>query len=571
MGAPAAKTPQVPATPVEKMPTAPALSTLRRSGLSTQLEIHDRQQVEIRFNYPLSGTRGGQRWTVDAWLFVPRNVGVNRGNYTREQFYADLTALMRLDADPMRLDRLADATNPASPLHHMTKALDAFRSSPRPPPSRPIVAHVKLFAYLFTAGLKSDLGRLARAAKRLEDGESRVSFEKDLAASLARVRDALWSYRKVRASFWPFEKLAHHTLAEAMRGADEYSSLFLEERLTIFVRNLEGEAARYDGSGFIARCRLAVAELLREEADYRRRYGYLTMSSGNLSDGEYFTYRSSLLKKAVQQALYLDPREVKADTWVRNAVASVGAALAAIWALATQLPSTIADVSGSTKTLFFTAAVVAYVLKDRIKALTSEYLGARVRRHDHTWWLVGEETAQFGLESLRARIREAMRFASKKDLPADVKRLRLTGRTVRNAELGNEEVIHYRKVLEISSADDQPIPPGYSLRDILRFNVRHFIVRLDDPLDKVDYFDVRDGAFATASLPKVYHLNLVVRATRRDASGEGQERYEHLRVILNKDGIVRVEEAAAEGPRDLPVEESGLKLPLGLRIPVVRR
>ena len=52
----------------------------------------------------------------------------------------------------------------------------------------------------------------------------------------------------------------------------------------------------------------------------------------------------------------------------------------------------------------------------------------------------------------------------------EVRKMRATGRTVRNAETAHEEVIHYRKVLEISADDGKPIPPGYSLRDIMRLN-----------------------------------------------------------------------------------------------------
>jgi len=78
--------------------------------------------------------------------------------------------------------------------------------------------------------------------------------------------------------------------------------------------------------------------------------------------GEHFTWRASALKKNVQQALYLDVRGSRADTFVRNAVASTGAALAAIWALATQIPTQLAGLPTQTRFLLFSGAVLAYVL-----------------------------------------------------------------------------------------------------------------------------------------------------------------------------------------------------------------
>jgi hypothetical protein len=531
---------------------------LRRAGLSTQIEVHDRQQLEIRFSYALGRTNGAQLYTVDTYFFLPRNVGVNRANYAREQFYGDVTALMRLEAAPLDLDRLADVGSPESPLYRFERALDEFRTSARPPRSKPAMIHVKLYAYLYALGVKAELAQLTKTLRSLEHaGRGRAAgVEAALDSSLQKVSAALWSYRKVRAAFWPFEKIAHQSFPEVMRAADEYMSLFLEERLAMLVAQLEKEERRFDGSGLVARCRLRIAAVAKREAEYRTKYGYLTLTESGLSEGEYFTYRASHLKKTVQQALYLAPREVEADMFVRNAVGAVGAALAAIWALAlaTQLPATFVGLSAGTQLMFFAAGVGAYVLKDRIKAFTNDILIKRLKKFDHTSWLTSESLDTIGLGMLRARMREAMRFLHSAEVPPEIRAVRLAKRTVRNAEVVTEEVIHYRKVLEVRSRDDsEPLPDGYNVRDILRFNVRHFLVRLDEPLDGVAYFDPQVGAFAAADLPKVYHVNVVAKITREDEGGGGQERLERLRVVLNKEGIVRVDEVEAGDPRPLGV------------------
>jgi hypothetical protein len=253
----------------------------------------------------------------------------------------------------------------------------------------------------------------------------------------------------------------------------------------------------------------------------------------------------SLLKKTVHNALYLEARSIESDdVFLRNAIAATGAALAAIWALATQLPTTLAGLPASTKLLVFGGAVLAYVLKDRIKAVTNDVLSTRLRKFDHKSWLHGPTMALLGLGDLRIRAREVMRFLTPGEVPPEITRLRLARRTVRRAERMTEEVIHYRKEITAVVDDEHVVPEGYSLRDILRLNVRHFLVRLDDPVDRHRFFDPQTGTFATAQLPKVYHLNLVLAVGRGEEDAEPPA-LEHLRVVLDKQGIVRVERVSA--------------------------
>lgn len=544
--------------PEARHPHGPAIAPL-----ATQVEIHEKQQLEVRFNYALGNEPGPQRYTVDAYFFVPRNVGVTRANYDRHEFYGDVTALMRLDAASIPLDRLADASHPDSPLHRLAGALEAHRAGSRAASSRALSLHVKLYAYLFTCGVRAELAALASPG---EGDEARLE------AALARMRAALAAYRRVRGAFWPYEAVCHESFAEEMRASDEYMSLFVDERLTRFIEALCRAPGSYDGTGRATRCRLLAAELAREEARYRQKYGYLTLGDGGGAGGEYFSYRSGLLKKAVQSALYLDVREVKVDTFVRNAVGAVAAALAAIWAtaLAMKLPATLAGMPSRTKWMLFTAAVLAYVLKDRIKAITNDVLVPRLKRFDHTKWLKGEALAAVGLGMLQARLQEGMRFLYPSEVPADVRQMRRARPTVRNAEPLAEEVIHYRKTVEAVAEDDAArLPQGYWVRDILRLNVRHFLVRLDDPIDRAEYFDLARDGFATAQLPKVYRLNLVLKITRETSSAI-QERSELLKVALNKEGIVRVELAGSLPPTTRP-RPARLRLPFRLRRALARQ
>jgi hypothetical protein len=196
-------------------------------------EIRDKQQFELRFNYPIGGGEGAQAFAIDAYLFIPKNIGLSRQNYTRDAFYADVIALLRLDAAPLPLAQLADRTCAASPLCTLHRLLGEFNTSPRPPDSRVLSAQVKLYAYLFTAALRRDLSRLSKSVR------SKGDHAEDGRRTMQDIRGALLAYRSLRGAMWPYERLCDESMPEAMRAADEYMSVFLDERLALFARGIE--------------------------------------------------------------------------------------------------------------------------------------------------------------------------------------------------------------------------------------------------------------------------------------------------------------------------------------------
>lgn len=520
-------------------------------------EIHDRRQLELRFRYGLEQELNDGGYTIDAWLFVPRSLGVTKETYTKQDFYSDVTAYIRLDARPLPLHKLANKADPASPLYHFHRDLERYRTDPIPPPEGPVIAHAKLYAFLFVGGVRREFRKLRRMLEPevWEGKRSQQRWEKKLQSVIEGVRQGLKAFRRLRCGFWPFAWTTDSQLENTMRSADEYMSLELEEQISRVVAALQ---ARHllDGSGFALRNRLRLTKLATEEAVYRSRYGYLVLTGDEQRRGEYFTHRTSLLKKNVQQTLYLNVRSIKRDPFIRNAVGAFGAAVAATWAFATQLPATLASMQPSTQRLLLALGVLAYVAKDRIKALTNEYIAPRLLRYDHTSRLQGAALEAMGFGRIEAKLKEASRFRRPDEIPSDVLRLRQRGRTVLHLESAGEEVIHYRKQLvQLGSPLRNDSAKGYFLRDILRLNVRHFIAHADDPYAQVGCFDPAQGAFSVSRLPKVYHLNLVLEVRSRQGK-QDLRRLEHLRIVVNQQGILRIEHAGQQPPVFVPRQRS---------------
>jgi hypothetical protein len=142
-------------------------------------------------------------------------------------------------------------------------------------------------------------------------------------------------------------------------------------------------------------------------------------------------------------------------------------------------------------------------------------------------------------------VQERVRFMELDDVPAEVLALRVANRTVRGAELGAEGVLLYRRRVALSTEKGVALPQGMGLRQIIRLNLRHFLVRLDEPRHEECHYSPRDERFRRFGLPKVYHINLIARVV----SGRNPVA-QRWRVVLNKEGIVRMETVT---PRVAPI------------------
>jgi hypothetical protein len=141
--------------------------------------------------------------------------------------------------------------------------------------------------------------------------------------------------------------------------------------------------------------------------------------------------------------------------------------------------------------------------------------------------------------------------------------MRAARTTVQQVELALEEIIHYRKTIEVRGRDETQ--DKYWVRDVLRINVRHFLVRLDESREKIAFFDAEGVQFRSKEVPHVYHLNAIIRLSRQGSDGRTLERLERMRIVLDKAGIVRIEHVEARGPTALPVAKRPLRIPVRLR------
>lgn len=523
-------------------------------SLASANSVHDRTQFETKFDFDLlSDTPVCQwkRYEIDTYLFIPNTMGINSDTYKIEDFYSDLTHLMRVRTP--ELERHAGQPLILPPMAAVDEYLrDSLETSDRESLRDLAIHEIKLMGCFLYTELKRLQQQVARALARNSESFL-VQYQPRLVRSLESVHRELRTYRdtymqRVREQ----EMLLENDVRRAFLLVDEYLSYRLESALVQIVSGLKPYENLLDD--VIDQCEA----LLLGETHYRSEH-----ISGGKQAAETHYYRLSLLKKYISEVLFLRTQRIRRDYVYRNMTAAFGASLAAAFAMLAQYQTTqmIArgqDYGAWQVFILVVLGIIAYVFKDRIKDLTKDHFNARLKswlpdydvhlRYTH----YGEDGKR--VDSFLGTSQEYCRYVSRANLPPDILFLRDLGHRSDLEPERLEQVIYYNKRLGVNLRQQLREHFGDArvrrIHDVLRFDVSRFLAKLDNPSKQLSYFDPEQG-IRSVEAPKVYHVNLVFRYTvtewRDHKRLSTSVEVERVRLIVNKKGIVRIETVVPRG------------------------
>nr|MDO8115753.1 hypothetical protein [Candidatus Sigynarchaeota archaeon] len=141
--------------------------------------------------------------------------------------------------------------------------------------------------------------------------------------------------------------------------------------------------------------------------------------------------------------------------------------------------------------------------------------------------------------------KESMRFVNSKDVPAEIMDIRNKDRPSaleRDVEL--ERVILYKKIISLDAEKIVKMHERHkNLSDVLQINIQSFLVHAWDPEEYIIHFNSMKNQIEHVPVPLVYHVNMVLRQSYITKDGQEKHRLKRIRVIFNKHGIDKVEEA----------------------------
>lgn len=503
----------------------------RNDILDSKITLHDRHRFEIKLDVELPPSSKSV-YEVESYFFVPRALNISPQTYTKEDFYNSNQRYIRFKTPTISMAKLCDPALEVSPLNKIKAALSKILSGARDPE---LVAsaydEIKLlgcilrgeirdYVKVFMAGLDaraSQPGTLS--AQGLKD------FLGDLKVLIARLGELRTS---MLAPSVPAK------LRDAFAYLEEYFSLIVEEYLTGLLEALRNSPAA------LAKFKEFEADLTALIISQTRRRAEMNCPSvlGGASGNETIIYRRGVLKKFISSALYLKT-EVDEGQTLTQVLLGAAAGLAMLFAVLAAIYAQNRYTMNSVP--FVLVLVVSYIFKDRIKDWLKLLFTTNLTRWTSDREIKIMDPATSGKIGV---LKEAFTFISERAVPPDVSRIRNMDNITSIDEDGKpERVFKYKKEIilypeKILAAHDR----RKDLHDIMRFNVKDFISQADDSRALYAYVDADTGAVRTAACARVYHMNLVIKYIYTGADGRQKINYDRIRVVLNKEGLVRLEE-----------------------------
>jgi hypothetical protein len=511
------------------------------NAVEWQATVHDKSQFEIVIDYPVlprSIPQKGRKkeskpelsYWVDVYFFTPKNLGLNSQVYPRESFYKDLTNFVRIHTPKKDLIHAAILTT----LEELLRLDQNHAFFPERTPRA--IQEVKIFGNYVNLKIKTLFNRKGH----LTDDQW-----VDQGGQIIELMDH-FRMRYLRPSFNSIALDAE--LASALLWVDEYLS-----------NRLEASFSKISLSPLSPRRSAFAQRFLANEYQHRAERGYFTPGKAATDlTVEQFYHRHGMLKKFVSETLYLRTQEVKRDRFYRNMMAGCGAALAGVWAEIAKMDSQLARGARDFGVRFMVLAgvgVLIYVFKDRIKEISKEYFNEKLKRFlpDYEVLLKYRFFDRVGkkMDLLVGQYQEYVRYLSSVSLPEDIRFVRDSSRRENFFGENQESIIHYSKRVSLDpTVAAQMETPMLSLKDIFRFNMAEFLQYLDNPEKSLAIYDFEEGAIQIRA-PKVYYFNIFLKigVWKEGVCGSRVKttQIEHLRLVLNKSGIVRVDAGFPRG------------------------
>ena len=507
----------------------------RNDIFDSKIRMHDRHRFEINLDMDLPHS-SHTVYELESYFFVPRSLNIGPNTYSKEDFYNNNQRYIRFKTPKICLSKLCDPGLHTSPLNRVKETISTILSGSKDQALVDLAYdEFKLLGCVIRAEIRDHvmifMAELETYIPQTEHGKRLFVVDglEDFLHDLKYLGDEISALKSE-----VMEPAVPVKLREAFNFFDEYLSLIIEEYLTSLLVVLRRNKAALAGFASVEKelTIMAVAH-----ARYRAAMNYPSVLKEGESN-EVIIYRRGVLKKFMSSVLYLKP-ELEESNTITQVFFGLAAGLAMLFAVLATIYAQNRYTMNSVP--FVLIIVISYIFKDRIKDWLKLLFSRNLTR-----WLSDREikildpcnSKKIGL------LKEAFTFIPTAAVPPDISRIRKIDNITSIDEDGKpERVFKYKKEIalypeKILGSHDR----RKDLKDIMRFNIKDFITQADDSCVEYPFADPATGQIRTSVCSRVYHINMVIKYSYADAKGVKMIHFDRIRIVLNKEGLVRLEE-----------------------------
>lgn len=483
--------------------------------ITNKIKIHDKTQFELNLVYNLNKNSQHNSYEVESYFFIPRSLDINSQTYRKEMFYGDLQNYIRFKTPNVNLKLFLENNN--SPFLNLMKSIDRLVLRNSNSNQTQFETQVKMFCSILRTSINNQKSIIYDSKDSKIENEHIKEFIKTVKRIEKKYRSQASKLRKIKES---------KDLKELFDLGDEAMSFMIEDGASDIIRIQKKKKHK---SIF----RSELITLITDEINHRKNHKF-TYLSDEFEGKEGLIYKKSVLKKFISSAMFVHSERKNDGKIIEQVVFSLAAGLAMIFAAGVTLFSQ--QKYGTFAGPVFMIAVISYMFKDRIKDISKILILKKLSKYfaDYKTKLFQNDKEVWG------KCKESFDFISESAIPNKILKKRKR-KAVSNLGIfkGDESIIRYHKEMQINMSKFSHRCEGYpivALHDIIRFDISSFLKKMASPKKSI-YVLNTDDELEKIYGQKVYHISMLLKFKSKD-----REEYTRYRLILNKDGIKRIEE-----------------------------
>lgn len=476
---------------------------------SGEIRFRDRWQFELKSEFSPNATTHENSYTQEFYFFIPNSLQITSKTYSREDFYKDLTNLIRYKTPIIPLKDFIDA-----PLFQLN-ALEE--------PSK-LQTELKLMGNVFKSSLRREIQNILSFSLPPEEEV------RNLCNDIEHFRKAFLQLPTV----CKFDKSPE--LTETYGYLDEFIGTSIDYYLTGLLDQFRTHHSPVPASIEDNLCKI----ILQENEHKEKTHHALLQFSSDTARDEQILYRLSLLKKYFLDALLLRVDRISVQERFGTVISSFSAAIAMLvyvllfvwqgqWFVINSLP-------------FVVITVAAYVLKDRLK----EGLKALSYKRAFSYFSDFSTKILSPQDEVIGELKESFIFVDEEQIPEDIRKIRnFDFHAMLKSFKRPEQVFYFKRIVKTYLPENKKLDRLKSLTISLRYNLQDYLEKASDPYHSFSTLDKSTRTILKLRLPKVYHLNVILKNQYLDDLGQKVVELQKFRIIIDKNGIKNIEQIRA--------------------------